>query len=251
MCLIIASPNGKAPDMGIVSDAIIGNPHGWGAVSAAGGKLRADKGFGLPSLERAIRRMDGPYLIHFRYATHGAVGYANCHPFKVNRDCYMVHNGILKIPLRDSRYSDSWHFAADYARPYIATHGYGKLTADTEHFIGRGNKVAFIRGSGEILIANEFAGTWRDELWYSNDYSFPLDLGTDWWNSPVGDPLWPADDPTAPYPDALDSITFDSPEECEECYTPAMTLYLHPTTNTYVCTECVAVLAEMEEEMYR
>ncbi len=256
MCLIIASPEGKSPDLDIVGLAILDNPHGWGVVSAYNGRLTTAKGFGLPSLLRVIKRLRGPYLIHFRYATHGAVGIVNCHPFKVNPDCYMVHNGILSIPLVDSRYSDSWHFARMYARPYIATHGYSNLIPDTEHFIRGGNKVVYIRRSGDILIANELAGTWKDELWYSNEYSFP------WVPDPAWDmPLWgsrsacgvPID--ATGYVDTpetglanLEAITCDSDTECEYCSVPARTLYLEPDTQWYVCVDCAGVLiGELED----
>lgn len=221
MCLIIASPKGIAPDMAVVRNAILDNPHGWGTVSARNGKLTAKRGFGLDSLTRAIKRLNGPYLIHFRYATHGAVGIANCHPFKVNRDCYMVHNGILHIPLVDLRYSDSWHFARNYVRPYIGTHGYSTLVADAEHFIGRGNKLAFLRRNGEMLIANEAAGTWDGGLWYSNDYSVSQ----------------------------LESIVSDYEADCEYCSMAASTLYLHPDTNWYVCGDCAATLLQEDALM--
>lgn len=260
MCLIIASPKGIAPDMAVVRNAILDNPHGWGVVAACNGKLTAKRGFGLDSLTRAIKRLNGPYLIHFRYATHGAVGIANCHPFKVNRDCYMVHNGVLHIPLVDSRYSDSWHFARNYARPYIGTHGYSTLVADAEHFIGRGNKLAFLRRNGELLIANEAAGTWDGGLWYSNDYSFPQvdDDAIDWkywkhWER-AGLPL----DASVELGGAsglpvtvgqLESIVSDYEADCEYCAEPAGTLYFHPDTGWYVCRDCAATLLQEDALM--
>ncbi len=259
MCLIIASPEGTAPDLDIVGLAILDNPHGWGLVSASAGKLTADKGFGLESLLRAIKRLQGPYLIHFRYATHGAVGLANCHPFKVNSDCYMVHNGILKVPIVDQRYSDSWHFARHFARPYLQTHGYANLVADAEHFIGRGNKLAFLHSNGVILIANEAAGTWRGGLWYSNDYSFPREADAiDWsyWKDwkpsetalDASREAWEDDDMPPVSLNDLESIVCERDEECEYCSLPARTLYFHPDTTWYVCGDCASTLL-MEDSL--
>ncbi len=248
MCLIIASPEGLRPDMDIVANAVLDNPHGWGVVSAHQGKLTVTRGFRLPGLYRAIRKLKGPYLIHFRLATHGAVNIGNCHPFKVNPDCYMVHNGILRIPLIDTRYSDSWHFAANYVRPYLVTHGYSNLIQDAEQFIGRYNKLAFIQRNGEVLIANELAGTWKGGLWYSNDHSFPWDLKESWvpsWytsRSPVEtlEPLSDGED----FPMHLEGIVCDLETPCEYCETPVETLYYEPETRWYVCGDCARILTE-------
>lgn len=236
MCLIIASQSALPPDMDIVRAAIMDNPHGWGTVYANKHGLRVEHGFGLDGLTRAIKRLGGPYLIHFRYATHGAVGIANCHPFRVNADCYMVHNGVLRIPIIDQRYSDSWHFARNYVRPYVATRGYSALVADTEHFIGAWNKVAYIQRDGEISIANEAAGTWRGGLWYSNDYSFPV---FEKWGSLAGS----RDAISADNADKPEFIVLDSESECDYCGDLTRELCFDADTKWYLCRDCAATFA--------
>jgi len=55
-------------------------------------------------------KADNCYL-HFRYATHGAVNFENCHPFDVGNNRWLFHNGII-TGLGSKDVSDSGTLAA-------------------------------------------------------------------------------------------------------------------------------------------
>jgi hypothetical protein len=247
MCLIIASPTGAKPDTELLWNAITDNPDGWGIVAIDEGKLTAWRGFGMPDLAERLDAVTGAYCLHFRFATHGAVGLQNCHPFRINKGLYMMHNGILRIPLADQTRSDTWNFARHYVKPYLHTHGMNNLIADAEHFIGRGNKLAFMTREGDILIANESAGTWEDGMWFSNTYSFPAPkaYGSLDWLDKLRANSWASCSAAKAEPDQpqLDSITLDLGDEspCDVCDLPVNRLYHDPETNMYICADCAAM----------
>jgi hypothetical protein len=74
--------------------------------------------------------------------------------------------------------------------------------ADCEDFIGRSNKLAFLDRTGQIKIANESAGVWIENAWYSNTYSLPLWFGAD---EPLEDPedYFESDEELTAYLDTL------------------------------------------------
>lgn len=143
-----------------------------------------------------------PFILHFRYTTHGETNQDNCHPFRVKPNLAMVHNGILTMPnkgqgiknlfhSRDIRpeYSDTWHYANlyfpkfDYLDFHAGKHWFKdgqSLKEHTEDFIGTGNKLVFLDaneydeetrkqwGAANYVIYNEKQGVWDGGTWFSN-----------------------------------------------------------------------------------
>lgn len=98
MCVIVTAVPGSMPEPEDILAMSETNPDGGGVSWWDGERLRVFKnvdplkvvGFiysHWDSLKRA------PCLIHFRFATHGAVEACNCHPFYTCRG-YVAHNGI-------------------------------------------------------------------------------------------------------------------------------------------------------------
>ena len=171
MCLIIAAPNGGAPDMEQVMAGWRDNPDAWGIMAAHKRRLVIRRGLCTESLLAAIADIgESPWAIHFRWATHGRTDLSNAHPFKITRSLYMMHNGVIDIdctadPLR----SDTYHYAR-----YLQSIGVTPRNinaAEREQEIGRGNKLVFLDNTGRVTIANERAGEWVDGHWYSNTHS--------------------------------------------------------------------------------
>ena len=95
MCVICYIPKGvKTPSVNVLRAMHEANPHGMGFCTPT----LYHKGLSFDYFLQKIakRSINEPCIIHFRYATHGSVKRANCHPFRKG-DVYFAHNGILSI----------------------------------------------------------------------------------------------------------------------------------------------------------
>lgn len=111
---------------------------------------------------------ESPFVIHFRIATHGTVDTFNCHPFKINKNTVMMHNGIIPgLPI-DGKRSDTQMFndliLKDLPKDFYKFYSYELLI---EKFIGA-SKLVVMDIEGNFTIYNEKAGHWKDDVWYSN-----------------------------------------------------------------------------------
>lgn len=114
-----------------------------------------------------------PVLVHFRIATHGTVNEYNCHPFMVNSNIAVIHNGIIPVLIdkKDNR-SDTRVFTEEYLPKLPA----GWLDDDylfdmVEEYIGSSKLVFLTTENRErAYIANEHQGHWNTpkNIWFSN-----------------------------------------------------------------------------------
>lgn len=115
-----------------------------------------------------------PFLVHFRIATHGSVDLSNCHPFKVNDNQVLIHNGMIPVLYdKGERRSDTRIFAEDYMRKMPDGWLDDPFMVDmVEDFITTGSKVAFLSTNTEHAgyILNQKLGHWTDGngIWWSN-----------------------------------------------------------------------------------
>jgi len=107
---------------------------------------------------------DQPCIMHFRWATHGSVKVANCHPF-VKGNVAFAHNGVLPIPSRDDM-TDSEIAFNEIIYPAIQASGF--KTADTDQII----KDTAGASRFAIMVGNEVElfGEWHkvNGIYYSN-----------------------------------------------------------------------------------
>lgn len=114
------------------------------------------------------------FLMHFRYATHGAVKIKNCHPFAIPGGA-MIHNGILHIDGLPDGTSDSGFLARNIVSKFPDGWQDQKWWVDVlDTYIGYGNKLAFLFDDNRFLIVGEKRGKWKDGVWYSNESYCPL-----------------------------------------------------------------------------
>ncbi len=117
----------------------------------------------LRAFEHALDMVPGgvPVAVHFRLKTHGAATAENTHPFRVGRDSYLMHNGVLRgLGVGgDKGTSDSGHLARILSR----------LHAD--------DRVALLPLlDGKYILANNkgmtLVGdfTHQNNVWMSNTY---------------------------------------------------------------------------------
>lgn len=180
MCLIIHRDDNTAINPTLLAQGIADNPHGWGIMTTVNGRIHTLRGMDAKEFFPALDALDGlPMSIHFRYATHGAKGIDNCHPFDILGGAYSVmHNGIIDVPLADKNRSDTYHFAHHVLAPILAhdpgAFGSAFLAKLLGSIIGYGNKLVILRADGEAMIVNEDEGCWHDGLWLSNRHSLPV-----------------------------------------------------------------------------
>ena len=99
MCIIIVANVNKRLSNRIIKRAYKNNPDGFGIAASINGKLEVIKGLYKPSkiikIYNQLRaKASGDIVLHFRIATRGNVTDSLCHPFYVNKDLVMFHNGV-------------------------------------------------------------------------------------------------------------------------------------------------------------
>lgn len=123
-------------------------------------------------------KKDENCIIHFRWATHGKVSLANCHPFydKKSRTWFM-HNGILAITPYKGK-TDSETAFRKYLAPVIRRYGlYSKELQTVAGNIIDSSKFAFMQ-DGQIKTFGRFIE--YNGCYYSNLYHLPLGRDFTW-----------------------------------------------------------------------
>lgn len=187
MCLIAFSQNGELMDRDTFDHARACNPDGIGVMSCLG----VEKFVGHKAGKRAWRYITRalyniPHAVHFRYATHGAVNRALCHPFESKSGALVMHNGVLASTARyaTDKCSDTALFVQWYMSqiPDPAERGpYERFKTQLEKGLGWDNKMVIYHPfTDSWTIANEHEGDWKGSFWYSNEYSLPRWMHSRW-----------------------------------------------------------------------
>ncbi len=139
------------------------NKDGAGVAWAYDNKLHLEKGFfTFDDFWKAYKQIpnDAPLLCHFRKSTHGPRDIKNCHPWRIDENHALIHNGILKFVIEMLKPIFK-HNPRMWQEPWMKTL--------LENYIGIGNKCAILSNMGEYLILREEHGIWDNGVWYSND----------------------------------------------------------------------------------
>lgn len=183
MCIAIYKPAGKVIDRDTLHRCYLKNKDGCGfAYFKTDGELVIIKSMDFQSFYEdyefhSVLNSDRPFLIHFRIATHGTVNLFNCHPFKIDDNHVMIHNGIIhnirNCP--DKKRSDTQMFVDDILKelPPHWMFNWG-ITNLIEDYIGA-SKVVVLAADDSVTIYNESKGEWHEDVWYSNSgYKEPV-----------------------------------------------------------------------------
>jgi hypothetical protein len=113
-----------------------------------------------------------PKLVHFRIATSGLIDLENCHPWEIDSEHALIHNGIIPAFYAAGGVSDTGLFVEKLIKP-IFKHNSEQykdpcIKLLLEDYIGKNNKIAFLDKDGNIDILNEKEGIWEDGIWFSN-----------------------------------------------------------------------------------
>jgi hypothetical protein len=188
MCIIIHRPKGAAARLSrdTIARCCDNNPHGFGMMWVNDGKVLTARY--MPSqrkdfIKRALmlQAADLPLVLHFRWATHGAVEKANTHPFIIEKGkSAMCHNGILSIPCVKG-WSDTRTFCNEILQRLPAGWESDPALYWLVDQATMGSKVAIMYADGAVTILHKNAGITEQGIWYSNDgFRAKWDSADDW-----------------------------------------------------------------------
>lgn len=172
MCVIIWAPCGKIPKEHVLT-AMENHPDGWGFTVVSKNKLRTYRSVDPKEFVAAwLNRADGPVLFHARWATHGEVCRANCHPFPVvGHKLVMAHNGILR-GYGSTGLSDTRDFIKRVIEPLPTWFLEEQEIISGLERVADSSKLVFLNNEGTATIINEEFGVWNSGRWYSNYSAF-------------------------------------------------------------------------------
>lgn len=176
MCIAVAIPEGQVIPFEHLEEGARANPDGCGIGWFEDGKLHTFtcmlfKDFTLKYEEIMMRLVSPQLLIHFRITSKGATTLENCHPFWVNEDNILIHNGTFSgIPkdLMVNGRSDTAVFAEDILSGL--PDGWKEnpsIIHLLEDYVGF-SKVVILDSDQNFTFLNERGGFWVDGIWYSN-----------------------------------------------------------------------------------
>jgi len=178
MCLLIATTGASKPSKKALKRAAVANPDGFGFAVIGDNKIYTYRSMDIgKTISEYFTARDefpnGDSIFHLRITTHGETNVENCHPFIVNDDVVMGHNGMLPIK-EDNGRSDTRIFAEDWLPEFDL----GDLLDTQKGFqeletFASGSKLAFLNTSSllrqSLYIVNERLGHWNEGVWYSNN----------------------------------------------------------------------------------
>lgn len=179
MCLIIYKPKGVELQESTLRGGYSSNPHGAGLMYSVDGKLVVEKGyFQVDAVVARVKYISETYpdshiCVHFRLATSGNQDRDNCHPFNVNEELAVMHNGIFgKYSDYQSTKSDTWLFTEQMLQQLKPTflQDTGTRFLLEKYCRSELSKLVFMNKEGDVDIVNEKAGSWKAGCWFSSGY---------------------------------------------------------------------------------
>lgn len=175
MCIAIYKPEAIELLPETLKNCWNANPDGAGFMFSKNKKLVVIKG--LMNFETFLETYEEhkskECILHFRIRTHGASDAYNTHPFLIDENLGMVHNGIMSniCTKSDQTKSDTWHFTETHLAQFRKDNPLFFLNPHykdiIESFIGY-SKLIFMDNLGNVEIFNESKGFWNSKCWFSN-----------------------------------------------------------------------------------
>lgn len=178
MCLAVVISKGSKLSEEYARNGFSRNSQGAGFAYIDEGKLKIEKGFFSfedfwKEFSEIQSKFEGPFLVHFRIATCGKVGEYNCHPWRIDDNHALIHNGSLSSFSKDcGRISDTGLFVETVIQPLFKS--------TNKEFLGKYffvwlmqkvityNKVAILKSNGAFTIYNKSSWIEENGIWFSN-----------------------------------------------------------------------------------
>ena len=184
MCIIIvANKNKKIPNEHIKLASEL-NCDGFGMSASVNNKLFVYKSISMNSddiikLYNSIRQVaTGDIVLHFRLATHGDISDKLCHPFYVNKDLVMFHNGIISDSVsgyngHNKNESDTKAFVNNVLKNFKKGFQNNKTIMNMiSTSVGEYNRLCFLDNTGKITYTSSAEWVEHNEILYSNSGIF-------------------------------------------------------------------------------
>ena len=180
MCIIIvANKNKKIPNEHIKLASEL-NCDGFGISASVNNRLFVYKSISMNSddiikLYNSIRQVaTGDIVLHFRLATHGNISDKLCHPFYVNKDLVMFHNGVIRDSVsgyneHNKNESDTKAFVNNVLKNFKKGFQNNKTIMNMiSTSVGEYNKLCFLDNTGKTTYTSSDKWVEHNGILYSN-----------------------------------------------------------------------------------
>ena len=180
MCIIIvANKNKKIPNEHIKLANEL-NCDGFGMSASVNNKLFVYKSISINSddiikLYNSIRQVTtGDIVLHFRLATHGDISDKLCHPFYVNKDLVMFHNGVIRDSVsgyngHNKNESDTKAFVNNVLKNFKKGFQNNKTIMNMiSTSVGEYNRLCFLDSTGQTTYTSSDKWVEYNGILYSN-----------------------------------------------------------------------------------
>jgi hypothetical protein len=184
MCIIVYKPENKQVEKDVLKTCFESNNDGFGFSYVENESL-----YRLRSVSKDFEKFWSHYqkhqhkslLMHFRVRTHGEINIENCHPYVINDDWVLFHNGTLTAygklaHKRKDKPSDTLVFTENLMQPLLTKHPEAFSDEDSEiKFLVEDHifpsRMALMNSSGKVILLNETSASarWNEGVWFSND----------------------------------------------------------------------------------
>lgn len=178
MCVIALVKPSESLDIGDFNLMWNTNPHGGGIMFAHEGEIKIGKTLDKEEMwemyNEAKALTNNPIGVHFRISTSGKIDLPNCHPFYVNPNVGLMHNGMLPVTVpKKSPINDTQIFINEYLGDIDLKLSNNPLLTYLGRSIGRGNKFLLMDNEGNYELINPSEWVEDKGLFLSNiDYKF-------------------------------------------------------------------------------
>ena len=176
MCIAILVKAGTTVPLDHLREGARANPDGCGLGWVENNKVQMFKTMSFDTwlikyLDVLERLGNIQMLIHFRITSKGDTTVEMCHPFQVDDNHILIHNGtISSIPKKSlvNGRSDTAVFAEELLRNLpVGWESNASILHILEEYVGY-SKVLILDSNNNVTFLNEGLGHWRDDVWYSN-----------------------------------------------------------------------------------
>lgn len=177
MCVIVHIGAKKSISRQLLQNCYDNNAHGWGIMWAHNDKLTLVKDVSsftaFYNIWRDVPR-DAERAVHFRIRTAGEINKANCHPFSLNDNLALMHNGMITTNMIADKMSDTFNYCEYELKPVIAgwpgcidSKEFEKLVEEATGY----SKLLFMSSSGKVMRVRPNMWTERNGNFFSNAHS--------------------------------------------------------------------------------